>query len=181
MKVLIAGPRALSKLNDDVKNRINTITDKQHEIFVGDANGIDKAVQKFLFENKYTNVSVYASNGKARNNIGNWPVVNVDVDSKVKGFDFYVAKDIKMIEDADHGFIIWNGESKGSLNNIINLVNKNKKVLLYYTPDKNFYTIDNIDMVEKIACKTNDITKAIFHELYRKLYSNNNEQLAMFS
>lgn len=34
-----------------------------------------------------------------------------------------------MAKAADYGFMIWNGKSKGTLNNIINLVQYNKNVL----------------------------------------------------
>ena len=40
---------------------------------------------------------------------------------------YYRAKDLAMVEDADCGFMIWNGESKGTLNNILNLLYMDKK------------------------------------------------------
>ncbi|WP_407272665.1 hypothetical protein [Radiobacillus sp. PE A8.2] len=78
---------------------------------------------------KYSNVKVYASNGRTRNNIGGWEVINVKVAPDVKGFNFYAAKDLAMAEAADYGFMIWNGISRGTHNNILNLINRNKKVL----------------------------------------------------
>jgi len=47
-KVFIAGSRQLSRLNADVKRRIDTMIDKGFTILVGDANGADKAVQRYL-------------------------------------------------------------------------------------------------------------------------------------
>ncbi|SHI29651.1 hypothetical protein [Desulfosporosinus lacus] len=68
-------------------------------VIVGDAAGVDKAVQEYFFRKGYQNVSVYASQGKARCNRGSWKVINVEVEKKLKGFDFYAAKDIRMAED----------------------------------------------------------------------------------
>lgn len=142
MKVFVAGPRAISVLNNEVKDRLINIIHNNFTIIVGDANGIDKQIQKFCHSQNYNNVVVYASNGQARNNIGQWNVEKVDVEKNIKGFDFYSAKDLAMAQTADYGFMIWNGKSKGTFNNIINLVRYNKKVLLYFIPDKKFYTIN---------------------------------------
>ena len=49
-KVFIAGSRQLSRLNADVKRRIETMIEKGFTILVGDANGADKAVQRYLAE-----------------------------------------------------------------------------------------------------------------------------------
>ncbi|HOC09905.1 MAG TPA: hypothetical protein PKN88_10285, partial [Bacillota bacterium] len=51
-------------------------------------------------------VNVYAIQGKARNTVGNWPVVDVEVNRRLKGFDYYAAKDVKMAEVADYGFML---------------------------------------------------------------------------
>ena len=97
-----------------------------------------------MHQKAYKNVKIFASNGIARNNYGNWPIEQVNVDSKIRGFDFYVQKDLEMVKKADIGFMIWNGESKGTLNNMINLLNLEKEVILYYVSYKKFYHIKNI-------------------------------------
>ena len=150
MKVFIAGPRAIKTLNKSVKERLSNILENNFTIFVGDANGIDKQIQQFCFDKNYKSVKVFASNGKARNNIGNWEVENVTVPPKLKGFDFYAAKDLEMARVADYGFMIWNGKSKGTLNNIFNLVKFNKKSLVYLTTTKQFYVINNNDDIEDL-------------------------------
>lgn len=151
MKVFIAGPRALSSLDEKVKRRLLNIVNNDITIIVGDANGIDKAVQQFLYAHQYHNVIVYASGGNVRNNIGNWQVEKVEVTDKVTGFGFYAAKDIKMAGDADYGFMIWNGKSKGTLNNIINLAKVKKKVLLFFTPQKKFYLLNNFEAIQTLT------------------------------
>ena len=143
MKVFIAGPRAVSKLDNFVEERLYNIYNNNFTVLVGDASGVDKSIQNFYLNLKYKNVIVFASEGKARNNIGNWQVENVNVDEKLKGFDFYAQKDIAMAKNADYGFMIWNGKSKGTLNNVINLILNNKKVLIYFIPKNKFICIDD--------------------------------------
>ena len=46
-----------------------------------------------------------------------------------------------MARDASCGFMIWDGTSKGTLTNVINLVNADKKVLFYSSPKKHFLTV----------------------------------------
>ena len=148
MKVFIAGPRAVKKLDENVLKKINDICEKNFEILVGDASGIDSLVQNYLKTKNYNNVEIYASNGKARNNFNNWNVVDVEVENGIKGFDFYAQKDIQMANDADTGFMIWNGESRGTFNNIINLLNQEKKVVLYLVNTMNFYLFKNREEFE---------------------------------
>ena len=50
-----------------------------------------------------------------------------------------------MAIEADYGFVLWDGKSPGSLNNIIELLNKNKKALVYYSPEKEFYSVSTLD------------------------------------
>lgn len=167
MNVFIAGPRAISKLNKSVEERLQNIYSSQMTVIVGDANGIDKAIQEYFFRLGYLNVFVYASQGRARCNIGSWKVVNVEVEKKLKGFDFYAAKDIRMAEEADYGFMIWNGKSKGTLNNVINLTNMNKKTLIYLTPGNKFYTVKSFADLESIISQCNEETKDLFINLSR--------------
>lgn len=168
MKVFIAGPRVISKLNRRVEERLYNIYAKEMTVIVGDANGIDKAIQEYFYHLGYQNVLVYASQGKARCNIGSWKIENVEVSKKIKGFDFYAAKDLKMTEEADYGFMIWNGKSKGTLNNVINLIKRSKKTLMYFTPGNEFYTIKNSADIENIISKCDEETKKMYQKLTHK-------------
>jgi hypothetical protein len=139
--VFISGSRNIKKLDEKVQERIANIVNKGFHILIGDANGADKAVQEYLAKSRYDNVMVFCSGPRCRNNLGNWPVKKISVAAGVKGRSFYMEKDKVMADNADFGFVIWDGKSKGSLNNILNLLERRKKSLVYLSPGRDFNTI----------------------------------------
>ena len=161
MNIFIAGPRAITKLDNNIIEKLNYIINKNYNILIGDAKGIDSNIQQFLADNYYEKVCIYASNGLARNNYGDWKIENVKVDSNIKNFDFYVAKDLEMAKNADYGFMIWNGKSKGTFNNMINLLNQNKEVLLYYTITEKFYNFKQLEDLKKFTNTYIKLTKTL--------------------
>jgi hypothetical protein len=46
-----------------------------------------------------------------------------------------------MAEEADYGLMLWDGVSRGTLNNIRNLLHRGKPVVIFYSPDQSFHTI----------------------------------------
>lgn len=102
---------------------------------------------------KYGNVMVYCSGEKCRNNLGKWKVTNVTVPSNLNGNKFYFVKDESMAKAADYGFMLWDGKSPGTLNNIFNMLFDRKKVLLYYSPETQFYTIIKLYDIEQLLAK----------------------------
>ena len=115
--------------------------DKGFQILVGDANGADKAVQRYLADRSYPHVLVHCMKGRCRNNVGNWPRREVAAPSGAKGFDYYSLKDRAMAEAAEYGLMLWDGRSKGTVNNIMNLSRGGKPVLVYVAPTKQFCTV----------------------------------------
>ena len=149
LKIFIAGPRAIKEIDENVSMKLQNILEKEYDVLVGDADGIDSSVQKLLNKQNYKKVTVYASNGIARNNCGDWKIKNVIVEGNLTGFDFYAQKDLEMAKDSDIGFMIWNGKSKGTFNNMINLLNLEKKVILYYVPTQKFYQFQQMNDLEE--------------------------------
>ena len=82
--IFIAGPRAIKKLDTKVLLKLKNLQEKNFIINVGDASGVDKLIQGFYHNLNYDNVNVFASNGKARNNLGNWIVNKVNVEKSIK-------------------------------------------------------------------------------------------------
>ena len=85
--VFVAGSRQISRLPAEVKSRLDTIIEKGFQILVGDANGADKAVQRYLAYKSYPNVLVHCMKDHCRNNVGNWPTREVAARRGAKGFD----------------------------------------------------------------------------------------------
>lgn len=166
MRVFIAGPRAVTKLNEDIKQRLYSIYDKKITVLIGDANGVDKAVQQYYHDLSYDNIVVYVTGDVARNNIGNWPIQAVPAPVKTKSFAYYAEKDKAMSDNADYGFMIWNGISKGTLNNIMNLITSKKKVLVYFIPNEAFTYIDSLDKLNTLITLCPDKTKELYSDLF---------------
>jgi len=152
-KVFIGGSIRLSRLNDDVRQRIDNIVQEGYSVLIGDANGVDKAVQQYLFDKNYRNVFVYCVGEKCRNNVGQWKIKWVKEPGKIKDFHYYTIKDLEMVKDTDYGFMIWDTKSKGTLNNIVNLLRVNKTVIVYVSKDKKFYTLRASSDLEKLLSK----------------------------
>lgn len=128
--VFVGGSRHVSRLPSLVVERLNNITSSGAHVIVGDANGADKAVQKFLIDNAYQEVTVFCSGHICRNNLGDWQTRNIDAPKTAKGFSFYAVKDREMAREADFGLMIWDGKSIGTILNIFRLLQAGKKVVL---------------------------------------------------
>lgn len=139
--VFLSGSRKISRINDSIRQRIDNIIEKNFNIVIGDANGADKAMQTYLAEIGYPHVTVYYVGEKSRNNVGNWQSKNVAVSGNLTGRDFYTVKDKEMARRADFGLVLWDGQSAGSMANILEMTKFGKKVAVYFTPDKAFYTL----------------------------------------
>lgn len=173
-KVLIAGSRRISHLNAEVKRRLDTMIEKHFTILVGDANGADKAVQCYLAEKAYRNAIVHCMAGKCRNNIAGWQVREVAGPRGARGFTYYATKDQAMVDDAAYGLMLWDGNSKGTLNTTINMVRQGKPVVLYLAPKRTFQNLRSPADVKKLLsnCDRASVQRlerelGIVHELYR--------------
>lgn len=165
-KVFIGGSIKLSKINKDIQLRIDNIIRNKYTIIIGDANGIDKSVQQYLYSRNYMNVVVFCSGSLCRNNVGHWNVKHIEAKSAVRGRDLYTLKDIEMAKDADYGMMIWDGKSSGTLNNIMNLIRLDKNLLLYLSPKKQFYTITSISDLESLISEK--FEKKLFVDFMQK-------------
>jgi len=139
--VFVAGSRALSRLNPQIRERLDNIVRRNLTVLIGDANGADKAVQHYLSDRQYRQVIVYCMDN-CRNNLGGWPIRPHTAEPGAKrDRHYYGIKDAAMANDATCGFMLWDGVSKGTLANTINLLNADKKVVLYISPKKEFFNL----------------------------------------
>jgi hypothetical protein len=164
-KVFFGGSRQISRLSTDVRERIDNVLAKGFSILIGDANGADKAVQKYLAEKAYSNVTVFCSGAVCRNNLANWPTRFIDTNRKKRDFLHYARKDAEMRDEADHGFFLWDQRSKGTLNNILGLISQKKSALVYLSPKKKFVTIKDINSLSQVVEQCDPQTAKVFRRV----------------
>lgn len=140
-KVFIGGSRRITRLNAEVRARLDRIIDQGFPAVVGDANGADKAVQQHFLSKNYRNLEVFCSGSQPRNNVGHWPLRTVAVASKKRDRRFFTAKDKVMTQEATVGFMLWDGKSVGTLQNVARLLGQNKTTLVYLAPEREFREI----------------------------------------
>ena len=73
----------------------------------------------------------------------------VEPPTKRRDYNYYAAKDRRMADEANYGFAIWDGKSKGTLNQIQRLRNQDKKVLVYAANLKRFLNLSDLDALSK--------------------------------
>src|ERR1700678_1919666 len=129
--VFLGGSRHVSRLNDEVRARIDNMIERGFAIVIGDANGADKALQSYLKNRGYRNVQVYCSGGHCRNNLGEWAVHAAKAETRERSFDFYSVKDRAMAQAATVGLMVWDGKSVGTLCNVLRLLSQKKKAAVH--------------------------------------------------
>ncbi len=159
--VFIGGSRSLTRLNDTIQTRVDNIIRQQFTVVLGDANGADKVMQSYLAAKSYPHVIVYCMDDRCRNNLGNWPMQRIVATHAKKDFSYYVLKDEEMAQIASYGFMLWDGRSKGTLNNILNLIRQQKKVLVYFSPDQSLSTVRSAEDLAALLhkCRSDDRQK----------------------
>lgn len=182
-RVFIAGSIKISQLNQEIKKRIGNVVSNGFKVIIGDANGVDRAVQEYLFSQNYQNVLVFCMGGRCRHNIGNWQIRSIKTDKAKKDFKYYAIKDFEMVKEADYGFMIWDGKSKGTLNSIINLLKLDKKVLVYLNFEKKFHTLHSLPDLNTVLSKCDSDSLEYFEEKLElsKLLSSPSQPQASFN
>lgn len=183
MKVFIAGARSITVIDQYAAEKLSSICDKRFSILIGDCYGIDALVQSYLAQRDYSDVTVYASNGIVRNNVGQWPTMNVAVESSARGFDFFRQKDVAMANDADLGYMIWDGNSKGTLYNIITLAQQEKTTVVYLPNEGRVTVICSMDDLSNFSSEFSENAKREYSRFSQKealKHKPSFKQMAMF-
>ena len=120
-------------------------------------------MQSYLAEVAYDNVTVFCVGDNCRNNVGNWTTHKVVSETKLSGREFYAQKDKAMSKLAEFGFVIWDGKSAGSIANVLELLKLGKKVVVYFSPTRQFYNICDIEglnvLLDKCDAKAIDVIR----------------------
>jgi probable addiction module antidote protein len=151
--VFIGGSRQISRLPPDVIQRLDNVIASGHAVVIGDANGADKAVQKYLLDSRYDKVTVFCSGESCRNNLGSWRTRHVAAPGNGSGYQFYAAKDREMARQADFGLMIWDGKSAGTALNVLRLIRAGKIAVLINVPERASFNIKSVDQWEAFLSK----------------------------
>lgn len=182
-KVFIAGSMAIKNLARMVTERINNIVNSDFEIVIGDADGVDTSIQQYLFNVGHSKITIFCSGSSPRNNVGKWPVQVVKTSYSPGSRAFFTAKDLAMAEIADFGLMIWDAKSTGTLSNIIELLSRKKKTVVFVNKEKMFHTVGTVDHLETLVSCMSDQAKQKAEEKIRlseRIASLKHEQSALF-
>jgi len=165
-RLFFGGSRKLGRLNQDILERADNIIARGYLVLLVDANGADRAMQQYLAEKSYPHVLVFCAGTICRNNVGRWETRIVTPERTHKDFEYYAARDKKMSQEADYGFMVWDGASKGTLNNVVNMVEENKCVLVYFSPGRRFFTLKSRnDLSDLLSCCSREVLKRLDRSL----------------
>lgn len=149
--VFLGGSRRIARLNERIRSKLDELVDRGLWMFIGDANGADRALQQHLADRGYKRVVVYAVTGMLRNNVGHWKVRSVDAPKGARGFDLYSVKDLQMANDASYGFMLWDGRSRGTLANVRSLLAHGKPVAVHLGPARRLVSLRTPDDLCKLG------------------------------
>jgi len=152
--VFLGGSRRIARLNDSIRSKLDELLGRGLWIFVGDANGADRALQQHLADRGYERVVVYAVTGMLRNNVGNWKVCSVDAPRGARGFDLYSVKDTQMAKNASYGLMLWDGKSRGTLENVRNLLAHGKPVAVHLGPACRLVSLRTTEDLAKLGIES---------------------------
>ena len=144
MKVFISGSISTKSLSKNAIFYLSQIVEGAHTILIGDAHGVDKAVQQYLSDRNYQNVIVYFSGETIRNNIGAWQTKQIPNPENLTGRSRYQLKDRAMADDCDCGMMLWNYRSKGTKDNMDYMEKLGKNYLFLSGNDVGGSVLDKI-------------------------------------
>ncbi len=149
--VFLGGSRRIARLDAKLRSKLDELVDRGLWMFIGDANGADRAIQQYLADRRYDRVIIYAVRGMLRNNVGHWTVRFVDAPEKARGVDLYSIKDVQMAQDASYGLMLWDGKSRGTLANVHNLLVRGKPVAVHLQPAHRLISLKSRDDLRKLG------------------------------
>lgn len=182
--VFIAGSITIKHLDAKVKARIDNVIESDYEVLVGDADGADTSIQEYLRDRSATRAIVYCSGSTPRNNVGGWRVHPVETAYAPGTRSFFTAKDLEMAKSADFGLMIWDTKSTGTLSNVIELLKRNKKSVVFINKSKLFKNVGDVTQLEAlVACMSPPALKKADEKirLFEKIEQLKHTQADMFA
>lgn len=194
-RVFVSGSLSQNSLPVPVVEALHAIEQGGLQVLVGDALGVDLLVQRLLASDDYDNVTVYHITAAPRHFVRqSWKTVRVPVDTEdeamTRGGHFtraaQMVKDVAMARAADYGLVVWqdvrvnrfgNVEiSKGSLNNIYNLLSEGKPLKLFLAthPEMGLFPLGSLSRFEELVMRKNVVdsrTLAYYKKTYPPKYT----------
>jgi hypothetical protein len=68
-----------------------------------------------------------------------------------------------MADAAEYGLMLWDGKSKGTINNVVNLSRDRKPVVVYVAPKKQFLTVKAFNDLGRVLAQgdTEDVERLV--------------------
>ncbi|MDB5576414.1 MAG: hypothetical protein JWR80_1590 [Bradyrhizobium sp.] len=148
--LFLSGSRSISRLSPMFEQRLANALSVGLHIVVGDAYGADAAMQTFLAGQGARRVTVHCSGRQPRHNVGGWSVQTVDSHARAGSRAFFAAKDVVMARSADFGLMLWDGESTGTLNNLINLLGRKCISVVHIAPAARSMVVADIAGLDRL-------------------------------
>jgi hypothetical protein len=148
--IFIAGSINIKNLDHQVKKRLDRILESGFNIVVGDADGADSSIQSYLTQKEAQHVTIFCSGNNPRNNLGRWPVQSVSTQATLGTRAFFTAKDTEMARIADYGLMIWDSQSTGTLNNVLELLGQKKKAVVFINKHKTFVNVSGPEELQNL-------------------------------
>lgn len=147
--VFISGSISIKKLPRPVEESLSKISDANMEVLVGDADGVDLMIQNYYKRLNYKKVTVYSIYTNPRNIVADFNKKHIipKCDSN-KERELQKEKDSAMTLDSSYSFIIWDGRSNGSYNNILRAIEHQKKIKLYLNDENRYLESEKINAKE---------------------------------
>ena len=128
-KVFLGGSQTWTVLPVEVKNTLDCWMRRHIAFLIGDRKGADQLMQKYLHEKGYEKVTVYVNSGdEVRCDEGGWGVAHVLSPAWPYSDEYCSARDIRMAEAADEAYLLWDGNSIRTRENIIRMRQLGKDV-----------------------------------------------------
>ncbi|OWO96776.1 hypothetical protein B5E41_00305 [Rhizobium esperanzae] len=148
--VFIAGSITIKSLPSLFVEKLDSLIAANLAVVIGDANGVDRAVQSILDDRGAANVTVFCSGKVPRNNLGNWPVKEIYSTAEPGTKAFFTAKDMAMAETAELGLMLWDAKSTGTLSNVIELTRRGKKTVVFVNKMDAFTIIRGVQDLQNL-------------------------------
>lgn len=145
LSIMLGGSRNIESLPVEVIHAIDEAIQSGHWFLTGDAHGADLAFQMYLSSTNYPRVVVFSSLPEPRNNVGHWDFRFIDSGIKSRGSAMHTVKDRHMVQLADQGLMVWNGESPGTLANVFDFIDADKSCAIWMPVERLLCRVDTLE------------------------------------